>query len=92
VAHRSSLMPEFASSLPLSGVDGALGQRFRNTPLAAQAHMKTGLIANVRAISGYVQSVSGRQFAVAILHNGNGVQGRDGDRIQNAVLEWVYAQ
>ena len=92
VGHRSSLMPEFVSSLPLSGVDGTLRRRFKKSPLVAQVHMKTGLIRDVRAISGYVQSASGRQFAVAILHNRKGVQGGDGDRVQDAVIKWVYAQ
>jgi len=46
-------MPEFVSSLPISGVDGTMRKRH---VAQGSAHVKTGYIQNVRSIAGYVQT------------------------------------
>lgn len=84
-AFASPLMPEFMSSLPLSGVDGTMKNR---TGAAGNAHIKTGLLADVRAIAGYVHALSGRRYVVvSIINHPNA---RDAQAAQDALLEWVF--
>ena len=61
-AYASPYMPEYVSSLSLSGMDGTLRRRLHNNGLSGQAHMKTGSLDHVSAIGGYLQSRSGRAF------------------------------
>jgi len=85
-AFASPLMPEFVSSLPVVGVDGTMVKR-RNGA-AGSAHIKTGLLAEVRAIAGYVHAHSGRRYVVvSIINHPNA---RDGQAAQDALLEWVF--
>jgi len=85
-AYASPLMPELMASLPLVGVDGTL--RNRNAA-AGQAHLKTGLLADVRALAGYLLSASGRRYVVvAIINHTNA---RDGQAAHDALLQWLYA-
>jgi D-alanyl-D-alanine carboxypeptidase/D-alanyl-D-alanine-endopeptidase (penicillin-binding protein 4) len=65
-AFAGPLMPEFASSLPLVGVDGTMRKR---TGAAGSAHIKTGLLADTRAIAGYVLAAGGRRYAVVAFVN-----------------------
>lgn len=81
--YKSYVMPELMASLPLAGYDGTMEKR----PLkAGSAHIKTGLIRDVRAIAGYVTDVNARRWSVVVLMNGTKL---DGDRIFSlAVLNW----
>jgi D-alanyl-D-alanine carboxypeptidase/D-alanyl-D-alanine-endopeptidase (penicillin-binding protein 4) len=59
----------FEESLPVSGVDGSLADRFKNTPAAGLIHAKTGSLSHVNALSGYGQTQSGRRFVFSIFCN-----------------------
>ena len=59
----------YESSLPISGVDGSLSERFVNTPAAGLIHAKTGTLSHVNALSGYGQTLRGRRFAFSIFCN-----------------------
>ena len=83
-------MPEYAASLSLSGLDGTLSRRFRQTDLIGQAHLKTGSMDDVTAIAGYLQSRSGRRFALVALQNHAGVHRGPGEEVQEALLRWLY--
>ena len=84
-AFSSPLMPEFMSSLPLVGVDGTMKKR---NGAAGSAHIKTGLLADARAIAGYVLAASGRRYvAVAIINHANA---RDAQPALDALLQWIY--
>jgi D-alanyl-D-alanine carboxypeptidase/D-alanyl-D-alanine-endopeptidase (penicillin-binding protein 4) len=85
-------MPEFVSSLPLSGLDGTLRRRFRGSPMTGRAHLKTGSLDHVAAIAGYLQSRKGRRVAVAVLQNYTDVHRGPGDEVEEAVLRWLYEQ
>ena len=91
-AHRSPLMAEFVSSLPLAAIDGTLRKRFRGEPLAGRAHIKTGTLDDVRAMGGYLLVPDGRTFVVVSLHNHPGIQNVLGTRVQNVLLRWVFKQ
>ncbi|MBF7729430.1 D-alanyl-D-alanine carboxypeptidase/D-alanyl-D-alanine endopeptidase [Pseudomonas sp. N040] len=60
---------EFASSLPLVGMDGTMRKRLRNTALRGQAHIKTGTLNTVRAIAGFSRDRKGQTWAVVALLN-----------------------
>jgi D-alanyl-D-alanine carboxypeptidase/D-alanyl-D-alanine-endopeptidase (penicillin-binding protein 4) len=84
-AYAGALMPEFMSSLPLAGVDGTMKKR---NGASGSAHIKTGLLADVRAIAGYVLAASGRRYVVvAIINHPNA---RDAQPAHDALLQWVY--
>ena len=67
-AARGPLMPEYAASLPIPGVDGTLRRRLTDSP-ASDAHIKTGYLDGVRAIAGYVMDNRGRMLVVVSMIN-----------------------
>lgn len=85
-------MPEFLASMSLSGLDGTLRRRFQNTDLVGKAHLKTGSMDHVTAIAGYLQSRSGRRFALVALQNHEDIHRGPGEEVQEALLRWVYEQ
>ena len=86
-AFATPLMPEFVSSLPIVGVDGTMRRR---TGAAGSAHIKTGLLADTRAIAGYVLAASGRRYVVvALINHPNAGAGQPA---LDALLNWIYVQ
>jgi D-alanyl-D-alanine carboxypeptidase/D-alanyl-D-alanine-endopeptidase (penicillin-binding protein 4) len=84
-AWRDPLMPELVASLPLSGVDGTM--KARATAVGA-AHVKTGLLADARAIAGYVRAASGRIYVVVgIINDPNAPAAQ---QVHDALLQLVY--
>jgi D-alanyl-D-alanine carboxypeptidase/D-alanyl-D-alanine-endopeptidase (penicillin-binding protein 4) len=69
VAWDSPYMPEFMSSLAIAGVDGTVRRRLRGNDTRGMAHLKTGTLANVRAMAGYVLGASGKRYVVVSLVN-----------------------
>ena len=68
-AWNSPYAAEYISSLPLAAMDGTLRKRMRNTPLAGQAHLKTGTLNNVRALAGFSRDAQGHTWAVVAILN-----------------------
>jgi D-alanyl-D-alanine carboxypeptidase/D-alanyl-D-alanine-endopeptidase (penicillin-binding protein 4) len=66
----------FASGLPRSGLPGSLRDRFTGTPLEGQVLAKTGSIAGVNTLSGYVRTKNGRTLMVSIQANHHTLGGR----------------
>lgn len=88
-AWASPVMPEFMSSMPVLAVDGTLRRRLRNSPLAGQAHLKTGSLSDTRSIAGYLMDRNGqRVLMVAWLNHPNA---RRAQPVLEALLEWVWA-
>lgn len=92
IAYRDAYMPEFLASLSLSGRDGTLYKRFKNEDLAGRAHLKTGTIKNVTAISGYMLNRQGKRLIVVIQQNGKDVRQGKGVALQNSILRWAFEQ
>jgi D-alanyl-D-alanine carboxypeptidase/D-alanyl-D-alanine-endopeptidase (penicillin-binding protein 4) len=60
----------FIEALPTGGVEGGtLARRFRGTRAAGNVHAKTGSIANVRALSGFVETVDGEPLVFSVIAN-----------------------
>ena len=91
-AFRKPYMPEYVSSLSLSGLDGTLSRRFRNAALTGKAHIKTGSLDHVSSIAGYFQARSGVRYVVVSLHNYTDIHRGFGDEVQQALLEWLNEQ
>jgi len=89
-AYRSPLMPEFIASLALNGIDGTMKKRLGDSPLAGRSHVKTGYIEGVRAIAGYTLDARGHMLAVVMIINHPGA--RSAQPVQDALLEWAYAE
>ena len=68
-AWKSPYAAEFISSMPLVALDGTMRKRLRNTPLAGQAHIKTGTLNNVRAIAGFSRDNAGNSWVVVAILN-----------------------
>jgi serine-type D-Ala-D-Ala carboxypeptidase/endopeptidase (penicillin-binding protein 4) len=66
---RSGNFDLYYASLPIAGVDGTLEHRMRGTPAEGNVHGKTGTLSNVRSLSGYVTTASGRMLLFSILCN-----------------------
>jgi D-alanyl-D-alanine carboxypeptidase/D-alanyl-D-alanine-endopeptidase (penicillin-binding protein 4) len=82
---------DWISLLPVGAQDGSLSNRFGSTPAAGRVHAKTGSLAHVSALSGYIERPDGSWVAFSILvNNFNGrvaeVRGVM-DRICNLILE-----
>lgn len=91
-AWRQPYMPEYVSSLSLSGLDGTLTYRFEDPALTGSAHLKTGSLDHVTAIAGYLQARSGRRFAVVTMQNHTDIHRGPGQEVQEALLRWLYEQ
>ena len=91
-AWRQPYMPEYLSSMSLSGLDGTLRRRFAGTDLIGRAHLKTGSLDHVTAIAGYLQARSGRRFVVVSMQNHEDIHRGPGEEVQEALLRWLYAQ
>ena len=89
-AWRSSVMPEFMSSMSLMGLDGTLRRRGKGESVAGQAHVKTGTLNDASAIAGYVLDQNGRRWIVVMMANHmNAVQTQ---AAQDALINWVYSR
>jgi len=59
----------FVATLPIAGKDGTIGSRLRRTRAEGNAVAKTGSIANVRSLSGFVKTRDGEMVVFSILAN-----------------------
>lgn len=87
-AWRSNVMPEFIASLPVAAIDGTMRRRLRNEGIAGNAHIKTGLLSDARAMAGYVRDAGGRRYSVVMLVNHPNAQ--QAQAALDSLLRWVY--
>jgi D-alanyl-D-alanine carboxypeptidase/D-alanyl-D-alanine-endopeptidase (penicillin-binding protein 4) len=69
IARDETLRAPFEAALPIAGRDGTLSTRLKGTPAEGNARAKTGSMANVRALSGYVTSAEGEPLVWSIIAN-----------------------
>jgi D-alanyl-D-alanine carboxypeptidase/D-alanyl-D-alanine-endopeptidase (penicillin-binding protein 4) len=87
-AFRGSNMAELMATLPIAGSDGTMRNRVKADPVAGHAHIKTGSLADVRALAGYVDANSGRRYVVVCLVNDPGAERSRG--FQDLLLNWIF--
>ncbi|HUJ86680.1 MAG TPA: D-alanyl-D-alanine carboxypeptidase [Burkholderiales bacterium] len=69
-AYAGPLTPDFIASLPPAAVNGTMKNRMNGESIAGEAHVKTGSLADLRAIAGYVLGRERRlQVAVMIVND-----------------------
>lgn len=87
---QSPLIGEFVSSLAISGVDGTVRRRMRNSEAQGMAHLKTGTLRDSRALAGYVLGASGtRYILVSMANHANAVAMRS---FEDALVKWLAAR
>ncbi|RTZ40716.1 D-alanyl-D-alanine carboxypeptidase/D-alanyl-D-alanine-endopeptidase [Candidimonas sp. SYP-B2681] len=90
VAWHSPLMPEFISSLAISGVDGTVRRRLRDDETRGMAHLKTGTLRDSSALAGYVLGASGKRYIlVSMVNDERSVSAR---AFNDALVSWLAAR
>jgi D-alanyl-D-alanine carboxypeptidase/D-alanyl-D-alanine-endopeptidase (penicillin-binding protein 4) len=89
-AWKSPVMPELVASLPVAAVDGTMRRRLHGEPVSGNAHMKTGLLVDARAMGGYVLDRGGRRYAVVMI--ANHPKAPQAEPAFDALLQWVRAR
>jgi D-alanyl-D-alanine carboxypeptidase/D-alanyl-D-alanine-endopeptidase (penicillin-binding protein 4) len=87
-AWQSAVMPDFVASLPLAAMDGTMKKRLIGDPVAGRAHVKTGLLNDVRAMAGYVFDRRGKRKVVVMLMNHPNAP--DAELATDALLRWAH--
>ncbi len=86
----------FYDSMPVAGVDGTLNKRFKDSPAEGRIHAKTGTIAHVNSLSGYMDLPSGQKLAFSIIGNSHPMKPNEGasalDRIALAIYDRFAAE
>ncbi len=76
----------FEAALPIVGKDGTVARRMKGTPAENNAKAKTGSIANVRALSGYVTAKDGERLIFSIIANNFNVPAQTIDAAVDAAV------
>jgi len=87
-AWRDPFSSEFISSLAIPGVDGTLRNRLSQSAVSERAHLKTGLLNEVRSIAGYLNHPSGHTFSVVVIINGP----HRNNRMEtiDVIINWIF--
>jgi D-alanyl-D-alanine carboxypeptidase/D-alanyl-D-alanine-endopeptidase (penicillin-binding protein 4) len=83
----SERFPYFYNALAIAGVDGTLAGRLKGSKAENNVHAKTGSMAGVRTLSGYVRTADGELLAFSTIANNFLVNGRVAERAQDEALE-----
>ena len=89
-AWHSAVMPEFAASLPVVAADGTMRKRLHGEGVSGNAHIKTGLLSDTRAMAGYVLDRGGRRHAVVMIANHPNAP--QAEAAFDALLQWIRAR
>ena len=82
---------DFASTLPIAGVDGTLEFRLQGTAAAGRIQAKTGTHSHHHTLAGYATTLAGERLVFAIFCNNTAERGHDAtapmDEIAVAMIE-----
>lgn len=82
--------PYLYNSMAVAGESGSLGHRFRNTPMRGSFVGKTGFVSGVRALSGYLTTVSGDDLIITLVTNNYSVSTSHVDFIHQQILDYLF--
>lgn len=92
-ASRAPWSRDFLASLPVSGVDGTLDGRMRNSPATGLIEAKTGATERVHALTGYATTARGEYLVFSIFCNDDAQRGAGAtkplDDIATAMVEML---
>jgi D-alanyl-D-alanine carboxypeptidase/D-alanyl-D-alanine-endopeptidase (penicillin-binding protein 4) len=80
----------FRATLPIAGIDGSLSVRFAKSPVKGHLFAKTGTLAEVNALSGYLVARSGRTVVLSILCNGHDPSSDASHKAADKIVEAIY--
>ncbi|HSL88480.1 MAG TPA: D-alanyl-D-alanine carboxypeptidase/D-alanyl-D-alanine-endopeptidase, partial [Ignavibacteriaceae bacterium] len=83
--YNSNLFSSFYNSLPISGVDGTLGNRMKNTRAKEMVRAKTGYIRAARSLSGFTHTGDKEPVVFSIICNNFNVPVKLAENIQDLV-------
>ena len=86
----SPVFDRYLNSLPVVGIDGTMARRLRDSHVTGRAYIKTGTLRDVKAIAGYVQSHTRRDYVVVFLINHPNATSPQGVTALDKLIEWVY--
>lgn len=89
-AARQPWGPEWRSALPVAGVDGTLAHRFSNSPVKGKLDAKTGTLGEVRALSGYLTTASGKTLVISILVNDHQPESHAEGKAMDQIVEMIW--
>jgi D-alanyl-D-alanine carboxypeptidase/D-alanyl-D-alanine-endopeptidase (penicillin-binding protein 4) len=81
----------FEATLPIMGKDGTLSRRMQGTAAEGNVRAKTGTIANVRALSGYLTTAGGERLVFSIVANNFKAPSASVDALAEHVVERLVA-
>jgi D-alanyl-D-alanine carboxypeptidase/D-alanyl-D-alanine-endopeptidase (penicillin-binding protein 4) len=79
----------FYDALPIGGVDGTIRARLKGTTAENNVRGKTGTIAYVRCLSGYVKTADGEMLAFAMIANNFLASNQSAEYVQDSALERI---
>jgi D-alanyl-D-alanine carboxypeptidase/D-alanyl-D-alanine-endopeptidase (penicillin-binding protein 4) len=91
VARDPTLYEPFLATLPVAGVDGTIAGRMKGTRAAGNVKAKTGTIANVRSLSGYLTTAAGERVVFSMIANNFTTPSSVVDAAVEGALERVIA-
>jgi D-alanyl-D-alanine carboxypeptidase/D-alanyl-D-alanine-endopeptidase (penicillin-binding protein 4) len=91
VARDPQLFEPFLATMPVAGEDGTLAGRMKGTRAAGNVKAKTGTIANVRSLSGYLTTAAGERIVFAMIANNFTTPSAVVDAAVEGALERVIA-
>ncbi len=82
----------FRATLPVGGVDGSLGGRFTGALSKGHVFAKTGTLNETNALSGYVQTASGKTLVFSVLVNDHTPESNVQMPVMDAIVEAIIAK
>lgn len=78
---------QFASTLPIAGVDGTLDNRLKGPHAGGMIQAKTGSLDNVHSMSGFATTAGGENLVFAIFENNDPRHGREATAALDSICE-----
>ncbi len=82
--YRHKYFAQFYDALPVAGVDGTIAGRMKGTKAENNVHAKTGTIAAVRSLSGYIRTADGEMLAFSMIANNFLVSSKAAEYVQDS--------
>ena len=82
--HQKRIYNALLPTLPVSGVDGTLRARMKETPAEGQVQAKTGTVTGISSLAGYLTASNGHRLCFCIINQGV-KRASDGRRFQDSV-------
>jgi serine-type D-Ala-D-Ala carboxypeptidase/endopeptidase (penicillin-binding protein 4) len=89
-ASRQPWGENWRSTMPVAGVDGTLSSRFTQSPVKGKLDAKTGTLGEVRGLSGYLTTASGRTLAISILVNDHQPDSKAESKAMDELVEMIW--